>query len=516
LAQKRAKTKKEKKRLKRALKKGDYKMAKTYVETVKYQIVVDFEIQGIVDKHDIIGAVFGQSEGLMGEDLDLRELQKSGKIGRIEVETKTHTGKTSGTLTIPSSMDTIKTSLLAAAIETVDKVGPCDSTFKTTKLEDTRTKKRQVVQERAKELLKQLTAGMPESAELTEAIRNDVRTAELQEFGEEKLPCGPDIEKAKEVVVVEGRADVINMLKHGIKNVVAIDGAKIPQSIVDFSKKKKIIAFVDGDRGGDLIARKLSAIATIESIAKAPDGKEVEELMGKEIITSLRKSIPAEDFGKRKVDRPRTSRERTEKPYGKEPKGTGRATVPRAGSYSKPRESGYSRTREGPSSRPRERSYSSPRERPRSGPGSRSYSRPREDTRSGPGSRTYSSPRTSSYSRPRESSYSRLPRRGFGEPSYKPIEMKNDLGEFEPMLKELENSLKARLYGKGKKLSKEVSVRDLLQTMEKAKSVETVVFDGIVTKRLLEQAEKSGVKTLVGIKRGKIEDSEKVKVITAS
>ena len=56
-------------------------MAKTYLSTVKYEAVVQFEITGVVDRHDIIGAVFGQSEGLLGETLDLRALQKNGKSG---------------------------------------------------------------------------------------------------------------------------------------------------------------------------------------------------------------------------------------------------------------------------------------------------------------------------------------------------------------------------------------------------------------------------------------------------
>ncbi|MCX6798543.1 MAG: DNA primase, partial [Candidatus Diapherotrites archaeon] len=87
-------------------------MAKTYLSTVKYLIKTNFEIDGIVDKHDIIGAIFGQSEGLVGEEMDLKELQQNGKIGRIDVDTKVHGGKTTGILTVPSSMDKVKTTLL--------------------------------------------------------------------------------------------------------------------------------------------------------------------------------------------------------------------------------------------------------------------------------------------------------------------------------------------------------------------------------------------------------------------
>ena len=461
-------------------------MGKIYINTVKYQILIDFEVQGIVDKHDIIGAIFGQSEGLIGEELDLRELQKSGKIGRIEVDSKTHSGKTTGEIIVPSSMDTIKTSLLAASIESVDKVGPCDSSFKIRKIEDSRRERRSAVQERAKELLKQLNSDMPETQEMTQAIRTGVRTAELKEFGKEKLSCGPNIENEKEIVIVEGRADVINLLKHGIKNVVAIDGAKIPQSIVDLSKEKKVTVFVDGDRGGELIARKLIAVANITDVARAPDGKEVEELAGKEILTSLRKTTASEDFGKRPYSKeaPRTS-------YGRARSRTTSERTPRT-SYAKGKT---------PSTRARGSSFG------RSPRGSHSRS---SGTSTGRGS--YSrGPKTDT-----GRSYSRAPRRDFGRRTEYRIEPKQDLGEFEAPLKELEGSLKARLLGKDLKQVKELSVRDLLKAMGKEKNVESVVFDGIVTKRLLEQAEKSGIKTLVGMKKGKIEESEKVKVLTAA
>ncbi len=54
----------------------------------KYLIVANVEVQGTVEKYDIIGALFSQTEGLLGNELDLRELQMNGRIGRIEVETE--------------------------------------------------------------------------------------------------------------------------------------------------------------------------------------------------------------------------------------------------------------------------------------------------------------------------------------------------------------------------------------------------------------------------------------------
>ena len=488
-------------------------MAKAYINTVKYQILIDFEVQGIVDKHDIIGAIFGQSEGLIGEEMDLRELQKSGKLGRIEVNAETHSGKTGGEIIVPSSMDTVKTALLAASIESVDKVGPCDSSFKIKKIEDSRKEKRSAVQERAKELLKQLSTVMPETDEMTEAVRTGVRKGTLKEFGEEKLPCGPGLEKSKEIVIVEGRADVLNLLKHGIKNVVAIDGARIPESIIELSKKKNVTAFVDGDRGGDLIARKLIDVANIAAIAKAPDGKEVEELTGKEIITCLKKTTASEEFGKGTFSRGRPresaparrdSGRSFDRPSGRgAPRGrdSGRSSYGRG----PPRGRDSGRSFDGPSTRGPPRGRSPSGSGYNRGPPSGRSTYTRGPPRGRDSGRSFDGPSTRGPPRVRERSFREPPK----------IVVKEDLGKFEPVLKELESSLKARLLGKGMKQVKEVSVRDLLKAMETEKKVESVVFDGIVTKRLLAQAEKSGIKTIVGMKKGKIDESKKVKVLTA-
>ena len=62
------------------------------VSTTKYIINAQFEVDGVVEKPDVVGAIFGQTEGLLGEDLDLRELQKTGRIGRIDISVKSRNG----------------------------------------------------------------------------------------------------------------------------------------------------------------------------------------------------------------------------------------------------------------------------------------------------------------------------------------------------------------------------------------------------------------------------------------
>ncbi|MDP6587564.1 MAG: toprim domain-containing protein, partial [Anaerolineales bacterium] len=113
-------------------------------------------------------------------------------------------------------------------------------------------------------------------------------------YGKERLPAGPAIDESEEIIVVEGRADVLNLLKHGFKNAIAMNGTSVPETIVDLCKKKVITMFVDGDRGGNLIIRDLTSQADVDFVTKAPDGKEVEEITKKEIHKALRSRISGE------------------------------------------------------------------------------------------------------------------------------------------------------------------------------------------------------------------------------
>jgi len=270
-------------------------MAKTYIDTVKYVIYANIEIGGLVEKPDVVGAVFGQTEGLLGDELDLRELQKNGRIGRIEVDLQIRGGKSIGKILLPSSLDMVETSILAAALETVDRVGPCDARVNVEKIEDTRNVKRKTVVDRAKTLLKTLLATeIPESREISQLVRQEVKTAEVSEYGSEKLPSGPNITTYDSIIIVEGRADVINLLKNDINNVIAVGGANVPKTLAALCREKEVTVFLDGDRGGDIILKELSQVADLDYIARAPSGKEVEELTRKEIIKCLRSKVPIE------------------------------------------------------------------------------------------------------------------------------------------------------------------------------------------------------------------------------
>lgn len=463
-------------------------MAKTYLNTVKYEIVVEFKIQGIVDKHDIIGAVFGQSEGLIGEEMDLRELQKGGKIGRIEIEHTVKSGNTEGTLTIPSSMDTVQTSLLAAAVEAVDKVGPCESEFHTTKIDDVRSEKRNKIKKRAEELLKKLSANMPETKELTAEIRGNRKSSEVILWGPDKLAAGPEVEENNEILIVEGRADVLTLLKNNITNAISMGGTRIPKSLVDLCYRKTVTVFIDGDRGGELNLRKLANLAKVDFYMKAPDGKEVEELTRKEIEASIKKKRPFEDFERSNLS---SHRGYSERPSTRRPgRSYGDSRSPRGSYDSRSPRGGYSRTGSRISSHGTSRSYGSSRE----------FGQPLTRGRE----------RTSAYGTLR--SYDRR------EPAKDlPVDVTanpKEIAAYEPVMKTVRDSLKAKLLDKNNKEISKISVRDLMKNIKDSKNVNAVVFDGIITKRLVDAAEAANIKYLVGVKKGKIVENEKVKTIT--
>ena len=396
-------------------------MAKTYIDTVKYIITASFDIEGLVEKPDIIGAIFGQTEGLIGDELELRELQKNGKIGRIEVDLHTKNGHTSGKIYIPSSLDMAETAILAATLETVDKVGPCQAKMVVEKVEDTRAKKREFIADRAAEILRKLlNEEIPESQEITEMVQTKVRQAEIRTYGEDKLAAGPAIEDSPNIILVEGRADVLNLLKHGIHNAIAIGGARVPKTIIELCKQKTVTAFVDGDRGGDIILRNLDERADIDFVTKAPAGKEVEELTRKEILQALRRKVPIDQYHSMHGDFKETKE--TKKKEQAQPT-------------------------------------------------------PKEDTIN--------------------------------------TSENTDEEKLKEILAELNESLKARILDKELNTIEEVPVRNLITTLRTSKiSPYAVVFDGIVTNRLVELAERKKIHYIVGIKEGNIQTKPRnVKII---
>ena len=265
--------------------------------TTKYLIHAQITANGIVEKPDVVGAVFGQTEGLLSNDLDLRELQRTGRIGRIQVNIHSNSGRAKGEIVIPSSLDRVETVILAASLETINRVGPCEAEIQTLKVEDVRAVKREQVVNRAKEIYKNMVESVgPESMKMIEEVREAMRVHEISEYGEDRLPAGPSIHTSDAIIVVEGRSDVLNLLKYGIKNTVAVEGVSVPKSIGELSKKRTTTAFVDGDRGGELILKELLQIGDVDFITRAPKGKEVEDLEKDEALIALRNKVPTAQF----------------------------------------------------------------------------------------------------------------------------------------------------------------------------------------------------------------------------
>ena len=264
---------------------------------MKYQIKAKISTDGVVEKPDVVGAIFGQTEGLLGEELDLRDLQKGGKIGRIEVEIDSKKGRTDGKVLIPSGLDQVETSILAASLETIDRIGPCKAKIEIESVEDVRVQKRSKITERAEQIYKRMMEGGKNVSEsIVQSVREQVEKGEIVSYGEEKLPAGPAIKDSDSIIVVEGRSDVLNLLKYGIKNTIAVQGTDIPKTVQNLSRERTVTVFLDGDRGGDLILKEMLQVAEIDFVARAPPGTEVEELTYKQIVKALRYKTPISQY----------------------------------------------------------------------------------------------------------------------------------------------------------------------------------------------------------------------------
>jgi DNA primase len=292
-------------------------LGNTQTITPKYRIKASFEVEGVVEKSDVIGAIFGQTEGLFGPELDLHELQKNGRIGRIEIDMQTKQDKTTGTIQVPTSLDKPISALTAAAIESVDRIGPCAAHVTLEKIEDVRINKRESIIDRAQKILQSwVIESTPTMEQLTSQVAEIIKPTEIQSYGPEKLSAGPDVDTSKNLIIVEGRADVANLLRIGYKNVIACEGTEIPDTIIKLSKKKEVTAFLDGDRGGDLILKGLMQVAKIDYVARAPRGSEVEDLAPKLLLQALNSKVPAsskEEKPKQRTTRTRTTRRKRSK-----------------------------------------------------------------------------------------------------------------------------------------------------------------------------------------------------------
>ena len=269
---------------------------------VKYHVKLKFEVDGIVEKADIIGAIFGQTEGLLGPEMNLNELQKVSKVGRIEVNVDTKSNTTKGDALLPMSTDISTAALISAAIESIDKVGPFQGKFLLVGIDDIRAIKKKVIVDRAKKIIQEwATKTISEGEEMLRDVYDASKPGKLTTFGKAQLACGTGVFESPYIILVEGRADVINLLRAGFDNSIAIEGAKIDETITNLTSGKKVIAFLDGDRAADLILKELQGLVKIDKVLRAPTGKEVEECTPLEISEILK---DVAEPGSEQVDAP--------------------------------------------------------------------------------------------------------------------------------------------------------------------------------------------------------------------
>jgi len=426
----------------------------------KYQIRARITAEGVIDKPDVVGAVFGQTEGLLGDELDLRDLQKSGRIGRIEVEIDSRKGKSEGEILIPSSLDQVETAILASGLETVDRIGPCRAKIEIVSVEDIRISKRQKVVERAKEILARLqeeSKGV--GLDLTEAVRKAVQVEEITTYGPEHLPSGPNIDQADALIVVEGRSDVLNLLRCGIKNVIAVEGTSVPQTVKDLSRGKTVTVFTDGDRAGELILREMLQTMDIDFVARAPRGSEVEELTQKQLLKCLRNKIPINQYLEMSGFESTGSTREPREERGDDGSGRGERRDERGGA----------------------------------GGGGR-----RDDRERGPPQRLPAPP----------------PPAPAPAPAAAPLTP--ELQHYFDLLSGIENSSKSLFVGEDDAVLGEAPVKEMIEALANLSApAKAVVFDGIVSQRLLDVAQERGIPTIIATRLGPIgKMPEKLRVFT--
>ena len=479
--------------------------------TTKYLIKARLNADGIVEKPDVVGAIFGQTEGLLGDELDLRDLQKSGRIGRIEVDVHSKQGKSEGDVLIPSSLDQVETVILASALETIDRVGPCKAKIAVESIEDVRVSKRTKIIERARELLSDLIKQSKTSGiDLTESVRQSVQIEEVIYFGKERMPAGPNVPDSDAIIIVEGRSDVLNLLKSGIKNAIAVEGTNIPKSISELSKERVITAFVDGDRGGELILRELFQVAEVDFVARAPRGHEVEELTQKQIMKCLRNKIPGEQFiemygleGDQVMSRNGDKQSIKQADVGEKAE-----RADRAERQDKPERQERQERQERPErqEKPERQERQERQERPERQEKPERQERQERQERPERQERIERQERVELIEKPAAKVELLSEPDEATEEKRAPAKKLNAAQEkFKGIINELSTTSKARLFGANGAVIKEMPVKELVSSLkEGTEGVSAVVFDGIVTQRILDIAAEKNIGTIVGTKMGNI------------
>ncbi len=496
--------------------------------TTKYMVKAKINADGIVEKPDVVGAIFGQTEGLLGDELDLRDLQKSGRIGRIEVEVTSKGGKSEGIIYMSSSLDQVETVILASALETVDRVGPCKASIHVLGIEDVRVTKREKVVERAKELLNELIKQSKGSSfDLTDSVRQSVQVEEITTYGKDRCPAGPNVKDSEAIIIVEGRSDVLNLLKAGIKNAIAVEGTNIPKTVQDLSRERVATAFVDGDRGGELILRELFQVAEVDFVARAPRAHEVEELTAKQIIKCLRNKVPGDQYMEMNgLVTEQRSLDEIEEEEDREERHERRERRERKDRDEEHRERRKDREERRERENKKERFNSEAIDKYRKKPAEPREEEPAEekaeevpDVIEMPAAERSLAVKGETHLMVREEEpVEEKPKKSKEEKPKKETRTRSLRGKrssdkvltpeqqvFRDMLLDLSTTHNAKVLGENNELIREVAVKSLVNSLkEDSNGVASIVFDGVISQRILDVSADNGISTVVGTRKGNI------------
>ena len=510
----------------------------------KYMVKAKINADGVVEKPDVVGAIFGQTEGLLGDELDLRDLQKSGRIGRIEVEISSKGGRSEGIIYMSSSLDQVETVILASALETVDRVGPCKASIQVLGIEDVRVTKREKVVERAKELLNELIKqSKGTSVDLTDSVRQSVQIEEITTYGKDRCPAGPNVKDSEAIIIVEGRSDVLNLLKAGIKNAIAVEGTNIPKTVQELSRERVATAFVDGDRGGELILRELFQVADVDFVARAPRAHEVEELTAKQIVKCLRNKMPGDQYMEMNgLAMPASEDEEPEERHEEH--------------REERHEERHEDRREERREKRKDREDRDERRRDRKDRKDRDERRERKDRfdsgaidkfrkKDSEVPEVIEMPAAERSLAVQGETHLAVREEPVGEPAEVPAEpviedvpkeepapvetpaeepveekpkkrtlrgkrtsnkvLSPEQEQFRDMLLDLSTTHNAKILGEGHQVLREVAVKSLVNTLkEESDGVEAIVFDGVISQRILDVSADKGIKIVVGTRKGNI------------
>jgi len=426
---------------------------------VKYHVKLKFDVDGLVEKADIIGAIFGQTEGLLGPEMNLNELQKVSKVGRIEVNVDTKSNSARGDALIPMSTDISTAALIAAAIESIDKVGPFQAKFFLVGIDDIRAIKKKVIVDRAKKIVQEwATKTISEGEEMLKDVYDASKPGRLTTFGKAQLACGVGVFDSDWIILVEGRADVINLLRAGYDNSIAIEGAKIDETILKLTDGKKTVAFIDGDRAGDLILKELQGLVDIDKVYRAPPGREVEECTPLEVSEILK---DVEQFIKDRYSESHSSVPSNVQQIRNSHRGEHGLKVANGQEVS----SGYDYQKDYVNSNSNRNNYQ------------------KQDLANPNGMRTVPSPKDSA-----------------SPSSSVPISKEDEevIATVKKVFQEINETLEAMVFDKSMKKIVKIPISEILKKISNLKDGNLLVLDGIVTPRLVEAANKSGIKYIIG------------------